>query len=571
MHVPLSCDVSDSASVSFTSEGDFEAAGQPPAHPLGDVAGATLTEIDPRARALLVKATQDVTSWLGVAQVPAAGDVDVLLLKSNASCALSPKIDQRSGAALVPIAGQRVIVVGGAPQAGAATPATFVARLDTGTVDAVDPGLSTRRQGASVTAFGAGALVAGGAGDDGMVLSSAEVYDPALGGFDPQRVDLTTARAQQGAVTLASGQTLLVGGVGADGKTLLGTVDRVDPVTRQASADGLATLQHPRRGPTVLRMASGAVLVAGGLDAAGAQVPELEWFAADGGSLPGVDPKPLPVGQGMAIVALQPGGALAVIAPPPGAPPDFKNVWLVHDSGVPEAATPIAGKLTAPVLFGGAHGEPVLWTGDRWLRWQPWSGQFGALAVVDDVPARVGDATASPDPGLALWIATDAPLLTALRFDTNDPTSALLGPLLVTDDAETAPDGLPGVGTASFDPAVGLVLRGGSRVFVTDRTYLDIHLDVDFPSGEPAQIVLRDGAGGEVDVGGGACPVVLDRPTSLHVERRGAVVTWAVAKVASGTCAASLPPDARVSVGVGVAPGMAQAVVRNLRVTRAGP
>ena len=54
----------------------------------------------------------------------------------------------------------------------------------------------------------------------------------------------------------------------------------------------------------------------------------------------------------------------------------FQNVWVISASGDVDHATAIVGSLTDAVLFDGTEQEPVLWTGDRWLVWQPWQGVF---------------------------------------------------------------------------------------------------------------------------------------------------------------------------------------------------
>ena len=101
---------------------------------------------------------------------------------------------------------------------------------------------------------------------------------------------------------------------------------------------------------------------------------------------------------------------------------------MIDPDGVTEQAVPIDGPVPQPVLFGGAGGAPVLWTGStsgrdvpgRWLRWQPWAGAFTALEVLDDTPASVMASRCVSGPGAALWLDTTmpaAPRLAALRFD----------------------------------------------------------------------------------------------------------------------------------------------------------
>jgi hypothetical protein len=576
-YVPTACSVDGNAYAEYEALGDYEPAGAPATgHLLSDV-GVELPEIDGAARELLVVADENDRSWVGRAPVAPAGGIDVLLLPALTSCALTmPPQAASSGrtgsklASIAPGAGGRVLVVGGS--SGTSTPPTYVARLDTGAVTPVRPDLGTPRvRGASVTPFGDGALVAGGVGDDNATLDTAEIFDPQIGGFQQQApVLLSEPRSDQGATVLATGETLLVGGVGMDGTTVLSSMEIVDPASRTVRAEGVARLAVARRAPTVLRLASGQIFVAGGTDASG-PVTRLEWFAADASAATQCSAD-LVAGSARSFVALVGGGALAVVAPPPGAPPGFRNVWVIDADCAVEAATPIEGALTEPVLFGGAGGAPVLWTGDRWLQWSPWSGAFVALAVLDDTPARVGDATTSPDPGLALWLDAASSAVTALRFDPRGPYSTLPQPILVSDPRETAPDRLASSGVISFDTALGgLVLAPGSTAFVTDRTYGDVSVDVAAPTGEPAVIVLRDESGAEVEVGGTSCPGAIMQPApSAHVERRGASVTWSLAGGASGTCRSSVAPAARLSVGLRGSASSARSVASDLRVERLG-
>jgi hypothetical protein len=514
--------------------------------------------------------------------VPPAGDVSVLLLPALRSCALSTPVGARAKTVLAPIGAQQVLVVGGTLGANGPPAPTFVVRLDTGAIDAVgtDTDLLTPRASATVTAFDGGALVAGGVdprpNGDG-VLSTAEVYDASRESFDQQqRIDLSGPRARHGAVQLADGRTLLVGGVGSDGATPLASMEIVDPTKPSVDSIHVAQLSAPMSDPVVLRLASGEIFVAG--VPAGSQVAKLEWFTADASApSPGKHVEDLVAGSAQAFVALEGGGVLAVVAPPPGAPPGFQNAWLIDADGVLSPAAPIAATLTKPVLFGGAQGAPLLWTGALWLQWQPWAGAFGAPKVLDLVE-NVGDAACSPDPGLAMWLDATSGAVTALRFDPRGEYSTLSAPaLLVSGTAEMTPDRLAGAGTDAFDTTVGgtggLVLASGASAFVTDRTYADVAVDVNAPTGEPADVVLRDAQTGvELEVGSASCPAQLGggAASSLHVERRGATVAWSVAGGASGTCPVLLGPAARVSIGLRGARMAERGVASDLRVTRLG-
>jgi hypothetical protein len=575
-YVPAACAIDGGAYAQYVALGDYQRSGaSATGHLLGDV-GAGLPEVDPAAQELDIVATQADRTWTGRSTVAGTGDVDVLLWPALGSCGLTQPMGEQVGArtgstlaSLGPQPGAPALLVGGT---GMQTPRTYVAHLDTGRVAFAKPDLGTpRTSGASVTPFGAGALVAGGVGEDGTVLGKAEVFDPAIDGFDQQApILLSQARSDHGAVVLATGETLLVGGVGADGKTPLKSMEIVDPATRTVRAEGVASLTAARQKPTVLRLASGQILVAGGTDASG-PVTRLEWFAPDASAAARCSAD-LVAGSARSFVALEGGGALAVVAPPVGAPSGFGNVWIIDADCAVESAATIEGALTDPVLFGGAGGAPVLWTGDRWLRWSPWTGSFGALAVLDAVPARVGDAWTSPDPGLALWLDTTTSSLNGLRFDARGPYADLPASLLVADTSEISPDRLAAAGVASFDPALSaLVLAPGASAFVTDRTYADVAVDVAAPTGEPAVVVLRDEVGTELEVGGFSCPgAAAPGATSAHVERRGASVTWSVAGGPSRACAIGVARGARLSVGLRGVASATRSVARDLRIVRLG-
>jgi len=584
LHSPGACapgfpDLDGGAYVTYSALGDFDPPTALPAGRSVGQVGTVLPEIGEACRLLVVEATESDANWSGVGDVAAQGNVDVLLLPTLRSCALPAAVGARTGSILAPIGNQSVLLVGGAaPGISGAPSPTYAAHLDTGAIAVVQPDLLTPRVGASVTAFGAGALVAGGSdlSSSGSALDSAEIYDAKTGGFDQRnRIFLSAPRAYHGAVQLATGETLLVGGVGGqNGPAVLNSMEVVDPTTLTVRAENIARLSVARRAPDVLRLASGEVLVAGGLDANGNSVSTIEWFSPDVTATT-KRPTELVSGVAHAYVALEAGGALAVVTPPPNADANFQNVWVIGADGALEAALPIVGALTQPALFGGAGGSPVLWTGDRWLRWQPWSGSFAALGALDEAPAVVagGPAVASPDTGLAMWLDPDLSRITALRFDVRGEYSSLAGGLLLQDANDMAPDGLVGAAGAAFDPAVGLILGPGASAFVTDRTYADVAIDVDAPTGEPALVVLRDALGNELEVGAAGCLGQLSAPlppapSSIHVERRGSGVTWRLAAGASGTCSTTVIPTARIAVGLRGPAQTGRSVAGNLRVAR---
>jgi hypothetical protein len=446
-----------------------------------------------------------------------------------------------------------------------------VAHLDTSSIVGIAPDLLTPRTLATVTAFGDGALIAGGRPiSGGSVLDTAETYSPELGGIDQGHIiTLSTYRSDHGAAVLATGETLLVGGVGQDGTTLLDSMELVVPSSRTVRAENVAPLAVARREPVVLRLASGEILVAGGLDADGRSIATLEWFSPDVSSASKRAHDLVDDASARAYIALEGGGALAVFAPPPGADPSYESVWVIDADGSFEAGAPVQGNLTRPVLFGGAGGAPVLWTGDRWLRWQPWSGSFGEFVSLDAMPPNVAVQGISPDPGVATWLDPTTSALTLLRFDTRGPYSPLSGALLTTDTSDMAPDSLAGPEGPGFDTSLGLILPPGRSAFVTDRTYADVTIDAAAPTGEPPIVVLRDAFGNEIEIGGASCPTptMAGTPSSIHIERRASAVTWKLSTGSSGACPAAVSSDGRLSIGVRSGSG-ARSVVNDLHVVR---
>lgn len=566
--VPAACAATAGAYAEYYAYGDYEPAGPPATGHLLSAVGTTLTEIDDEARALVMTATESQRAWEGVGPVPATGEVDVLLLPTLNSCALTQGVGARTGSTMAPIGGQQVLVVGGT---GSETPPTYVASLATGAVAVLTNDLKTARTGATITGFASGALVAGGASDVGP-LDTAEIYSTSAGGFDGRPFQLAEARTQHGAVVLANGQTLLVGGFGTGLGQVLASMEIVDPLARTSAEEGVGILTVPRSNATVLRLASGEILVAGGFDGTGAPVPSFEWFKPDATPETGKSTLALPPGLESTAIALEGGGALVVARTPAG--PGFQNAWVIDASGTLEPAAPVPPPMARPVLFGGAEGAPLLWTGDRWLQWQPYAGSFGEISVLDDVPAMVGDASCSPDPGLAIWLDPTTSQLTLLRFDTTNAYSSLPGPLLVTGTVtgpqNTSPDRLTGV---AWDADLGLTLEPGTpggAAFVTDRTYADVDVSVVVDQG-PAAVALRDVLGVETDVPGETCTPAAPSGGgyTLQLQRRGATVTWSTDGGITGTCEALANGEARVSVGVragGTMPG----TVTNLIVSRVG-
>jgi len=561
LHAAAACAPGASAFGLYYSYGDFQPQGSPPSLSLANV-GAELAGMPDDTREVVVDVT-DVTEaqWSANTLVPDTGNVDLLLLAYQSPCALTDSIDARTDAAVGAVDATHVLIAGGS--ANGAVPTTALVDLAVGTVHALAAGLLVPRAQATVTSWSGGAVVAGGVRPDASEApqASAEVFVSAAGDFDGQLITLSEARARHGAVMLADGETLLVGGVGASGG-VLGSMEIVDAASHRAQTTGLASLAVPRADPQVMRLASGEILVAGGVDATGTPVPTLEWFKSDG-SAPSHATQDLVASSHEAFVPLGAGGALAVIAPDT-ATPGFQSVWVISAAAGLEAATPI-DVLSDVRLFDGSDQAPVLWTGDRWLVWQPWAGAFTALSPAIGAAGPTGDPVASPEPGLGVWL--DGATVHALRFGARGAYVSETAPLLASDTSSTAPDRLvttaPG-GAIAFDPTTGLSLQSGASVFVTDATFASFALDAETPGASPPAVVLRDAAGNETVLDSTVCATT-PGPT-LHVERDGDT-TRASTGGALVTCSIAPAPGARVAIGVRGETQTAS-VVRSLAITR---
>jgi hypothetical protein len=527
--------------------------------------GAALAGIPQGTRELVVSVTDaaDVTHWTAHGAIAPSGAIELLALPFGSPCTLTDAVDPRTTGALGVVDAGHVLVVGGKGPLG--VPRTALVDLTRGVVSELAGGLLVPRMNATVTASGVGAVVAGGTRPDtGETLASFEIYASSAGDFDGATYALGQARARHGAAVMASGETLLVGGVDPSGK-VLGSMEAIDAVKQRARTGGLGSLAVPRADPFVLRLASGEILVAGGVGASGAAVTTLEWFSPDG-SAPVGAVQDLFAAPSQAFIPLGAGGALAVIAPVTPSV-GFQNVWVLSADHGLEPATPIDGALTEVRLFDGTDGAPVLWTGDRWLVWQPWAGSFASLLPAIGAAGPSGDPIASPEPGLGVW--TDGSEVHALRFGARGPyfTTATSSPLLLEDTAETAPDRLVLAGTpgaVTFDPTTGLTLQPRASVFVTDATFGSFAFDAETPGKLPPAIVLRDETGVETVLDGTACAIVPG--TTIHLERDADSVLARTAGGALSPC--SRAPAAGARVAIGLRGGASGAVVRSVVVTR---
>ena len=559
LHFSAACASPKQGYAAYYARGDFQ---PDTSHTAEDEAflrdvGQGLDALPAETRALLVDVTDTPDGeWLGAADVPASGDVDVLLWPAAGTCRLTPAFAPVDRPATLALDGRRLLVVGGL-STDATVPVSWRVDLATGKASALPTGPRVVRAGATLTRFGDGALLAGGvrSDDPNGVVGTAEVWSATLGDFDGAPITLGLARANHAAVELVTGETLLVGGTDDRGNVFRGPA--LVKLDRTASAQGLPLLE-PRVRPTALRLASGEILVAGGQDAKGAPVGLLEVLAPDGRAL--VRRLPFVARKRQAFVALDGGGALAVIAPDPTDPAEFVSVWRISSDGAPTALDPKPA-LTDPRLFRGANGGAVLFTGTRWLSFDPWAESLTAMSDGEGPSAEA----ISPEPGVGVWLARDGDVarLAGRRWSIRNAFATELRPLAAAALGPLTPDRSPDISGMTFDPGRGLALPEGATVMVADGRYGAVRIDVDLVSGAAPGIVLRAASGATFEVGGTDCPVGVTAPATLHVVRAGAYVTVAVGDALALPCPHTTTLE-RVAVGLR---GHAS-VVRNLVVAR---
>jgi hypothetical protein len=273
------------------------------------------------------------------------------------------------------------------------------------------------------------------------------------------------------------------------------------------------------------------------------------------------------------MTALEGGGALVVEN-------SSQSTWVVgaQYGDVREAPDATLGMLPDPVLFGGAGGAPVLWTGNasgnpgRFLRWQPWNATWGEFITLDGATPSVQGSIVSPDPGLAIWLQASPPQLVAMRFDVRNAYSELMPGGSVDLANDTAPDELPPT-AVSFSPATGITVSSAAAAFVTDRTYEDVTVHVTSAATKGACVVLRTTSGQTVTLPDLAaqqgCQGFITGKT-LDVQRAGATLSFSIDGGPYHTSCNSIGLGNRVAVGVQGFPGTSGASVTDIRITRPG-
>lgn len=126
-------------------------------------------------------------------------------------------------------------------------------------------------------------LLAGGGGTTGDYTATAEIYDPSTGKFSPTG-SMAVVRYDQAATLLPNGEVLVVGGttLSTSSEVTARSAELYDPSTGRFKPAGQMTA--PRAAPTVVVLADGRVLIAGGFGVNSAEIfdPKTGLFNATG-------------------------------------------------------------------------------------------------------------------------------------------------------------------------------------------------------------------------------------------------------------------------------------------------
>ncbi len=410
---------------------------------------------------------------------------------------------------------------------------------------------------ATTSEFGGKLLVAGGenpvfgsAPSELEPRSTAEVFDPATGSFEPAPIQLVNPRTRHAALTLPNGDTLLVGGRSKSGASSYAQyqLERVSPTLRRSDIAGTATVTG-RIEPAALRLTDGRIFVGGGLtvDESLVSDPVGEWLSADGAELEPTQLSQLvPARFGRAFVATPGGGLLAVGGceerPPSsaaeaeqcraecarGCPPEAGyDAWWIDADG---AATAVAlddpapenaiwaprpilipGSEAAPWLVAARHGDPrtpVL------FRFNPWRQRFvpdPLAAGVSRLPRPGSPQPIAVDPDAFVWLddSGERTELVGLRLGTRNRYASDAGLVLLSDPLDPSrprylAPARPAGDSVSYNGALSLrpsPTGGSTSVLITDAEYTDFTLTIQLVSGPPPIVVI-----GETAVGGPDCP-----------------------------------------------------------------
>jgi hypothetical protein len=414
---------------------------------------------------------------------------------------------------------------------------------------------------ATATPFGKGALIAGGLDRKFFpgYLATALVYRD--GDIQEPPITIGDARADHGAVVLANGATLLVGG--EDDRGVVDTLVSITPseVPPYGTADlfMLGSLARARKRPFVMRLSTDEILVAGGVDGTGRYVSTLEWFSKEGRPCARhactIDPPELAPIDDLAFVTLTGGGALAVggITRDTGAP-SHDVFWIANDGAVVETLAPLTPQQRGTKklrLVAAGDGAPWLWNGTAWFRFDPWLDSFSTPdAAPEDGPDEDMPAPVAVDPGLFVWLARLTPgdisqpaTLRGFRYGVRGPYT--IDPdFVLADPRHMAPSRPPAVGGEIWAHTDGLHLTEFASAVITDTTYGDVAISGEVPGSALPALMFGDWA-----LGKDGCPWP-GVGTKFTVTRTGRTLAMSVEDEDSSASGSCTGPQDRTTLGL---------------------
>lgn len=457
------------------------------------------------------------------------GALTALLLPFAKTCSFRVEGDLRTGGRLVSLSAAHLLEVGGRMEP---TAQSWIWNVQDGSRRAPKGDLLLPREGPSVVAEGAVALVVGGARVDGAgeALATAEIMrmDVRTSEVSTQRppITLSSGRVGAGVVWLANDRALVIGGRRdmATGEVLR-SMELILTDENRAETAGLASLDYGRSLPEVIALSSKEILVVGGTGANGAPVSSIEWFSLDGRTH-SKRTTDLPLGTRTRVVPMLGGGALLVSLPSLVGPDAeaLADVWIVGADGslARGNGVPVVASFD---LFRDRRGTVVLVSGDKSFRWQPMLGAFelGTTGFLAGFEAQASVASRLMQEGV-LFSRDQGRLHAArlLRENAYDSYAVDLNTL----SPELYPDHFD---ATLWNIANGITLRGAVRLALPRLEVRDFNFR--FEGRSPPVFRIRSAGGGEVLVGSLECPYAVAAASKggnlYSFERKGKVVTGA--------------------------------------------